>query len=129
MQDTADVVAQGEALLQSEADHQVKHRIKFEAHDFFNPQPDHGAAVYLLRSILHDHPDPNSAKILQNIVPVMQPGARLIVMDGILPEPNAMPRSEERLIRIMDMEMTPSSAPARERGRIGRLCSLWETSV
>ena len=35
----------------------VKDRIEFMPHDFFNEQPVQGAEVYLLRFILHDHPD------------------------------------------------------------------------
>jgi 6-hydroxytryprostatin B O-methyltransferase len=65
---------------------------------------------------LHDHPDKVASNILKSIVPVLKPGARLVVMDGILPEPNTIPKSEERIIRIMDLEMTTTFG-ARERER------------
>lgn len=69
------------------------------AHDFFTPQPVKYADVYLLRFILHDYPDRYAVKILENLVPALKDGARLIVMDGVLPEPNTLPKSEERIIR------------------------------
>lgn len=36
---------------------EVKDRVQFMPHDFFTEQPVKGADVYLLRFILHDHPD------------------------------------------------------------------------
>lgn len=116
VQDQPEIVAQGQKILESERDEQVKARIKFEEHDFFTPQPDHGAAVYLLRFILHDHPDRIAANILKNIALILKPGARLVVMDGVLPEPNTILKSEERMIRYMDLEMTTSFG-GRERER------------
>lgn len=37
--------------------HNVQERVTFMPHDFYQPQPVKGADVYLLRQILHDHPD------------------------------------------------------------------------
>ena len=102
------------ALLQSHPNEQLKRRIRFEAHDFFTPQPVQGAAVYLLRSILHDHPDDEAIQILRNIVPAVNFQSRIICMDGVLPELNAMSKSAERDIRLMDIEMM-SMLNARER--------------
>jgi sterigmatocystin 8-O-methyltransferase len=36
---------------------EVKGRVEFMPHDFFQPQPVKGADVYLFRFIFHDHPD------------------------------------------------------------------------
>ncbi|OCL03487.1 S-adenosyl-L-methionine-dependent methyltransferase [Glonium stellatum] len=111
VQDLPEIVAQGESILNTS----LKPRISFMAHDFFTPQPVQNADIYLLRFILHDYPDKFAEKILENIVPAMKENARLIVMDGILPEPNTLPKSEERIIRIMDMEMmTTFNAKERE---------------
>ncbi|EON68389.1 hypothetical protein W97_07647 [Coniosporium apollinis CBS 100218] len=110
VQDLPEIVAQGEASLPGS----MKARISFMAHDFFTPQPVKCADVYLLRFILHDYPDRYAVKILENLVPALKDGARLIVMDGVLPEPNTLPKSEERIIRIMDMEMM-TTFNARER--------------
>ncbi|KAL4952517.1 S-adenosyl-L-methionine-dependent methyltransferase [Aspergillus filifer] len=88
-------------------------RITFREHDFFTPQPE-VADIYLLRFICHDHPDDVAVKILKSLVPAMRNGARLIINDGVLPEPNTLPRSEERIARIMDLEMM-TTFNARER--------------
>lgn len=53
---------------------------------------------------------------------MLKPGDRIIVMDGITPEANALPPSEERTIRVMDMEMmTTFNASERERAQWGAL--------
>jgi sterigmatocystin 8-O-methyltransferase len=55
------VVQDDQAIVQAGQDEgvsaEVKDRIQFMPHDFFNAQPVKGADVYLLRFILHDHPD------------------------------------------------------------------------
>ncbi|KAK5321117.1 hypothetical protein LTR93_006359 [Exophiala xenobiotica] len=84
---------------------QEEGKIKFEAHDFFEPQPIKNADVYLLRFICHDHSDKYAAKILANIVSAMGPTSRIIIMDGVLPPPGTLSRAEERRLRIMDMNM------------------------
>lgn len=82
----------------------------------FTPQPVKGASVYLLRFILHDHPDKGAIDILRNLVTALQKGSRIIIMDGVMPEPNVLPKSEERIMRIMDLEMmTTFNAKERER--------------
>ena len=110
VQDLPNIVAKGEEALSAD----IKDRVSFQAHDFFTPQPV-TAAVYLLRFILHDYSDLYATRILKCLVPAMKPGSRLIVVDGVLPPPNTMPSSEERLIRIMDLEMmTTFNAKERE---------------
>ncbi|KXT03533.1 hypothetical protein AC578_1612 [Pseudocercospora eumusae] len=118
VQDLADVVQQGQELLKSQPE-EIQQRIQFEVHDFFTTQPPRpNAAVYLMRFILHDHPDHLSTKILQGIVSAMQPGDRIVVMDGITPEPNLLPPSEDRIIRIMDLEMmTDFNSGEREKNQ------------
>ncbi|KAL4963166.1 S-adenosyl-L-methionine-dependent methyltransferase [Aspergillus stella-maris] len=88
-------------------------RITFQEHDFFTPQPEI-ADIYLLRFICHDHPDEVAVEILKALVPAMRNGARLLINDGVLPEPNTLPRGEERIARIMDLEMM-TTFNARER--------------
>ncbi|KAI9727413.1 MAG: hypothetical protein M1834_008419 [Cirrosporium novae-zelandiae] len=109
VQDLPNVIARGESALPSN----MKDRISFMAHDFFTPQPVQ-AEFYLLRFILHDYPDKHSVKIVQNLVSAMKKGTRIIVMDGVMPPPNTIPKSEERLTRIMDLEMM-TTFNSRER--------------
>jgi hypothetical protein len=82
-----------------------KFRITFQAHDFFTPQPVKNADVYFLRHILHDWADTKAVDILQNIVPAMKDGARIVVADRVLPPPGSVPMTQERMIRAADIEM------------------------
>ncbi|KAL9106900.1 MAG: hypothetical protein Q9227_008148 [Pyrenula ochraceoflavens] len=96
----------------SESDENEK-RIEFMVHDFLTPQP-RRAQVYLLRQILHDWPDSYVLKILRNLVPVMTPGAKVVVNDRLMPAPGKIPVMKERQIRFYDMVML-SLFNARER--------------
>ncbi len=65
----------------------MKERVFFQSHDFFTPQQIEGADIYLLRFILHDYSDTHATLILKNLLPAMKEGSRLLVMDGVLPQP------------------------------------------
>ncbi|KIX06362.1 uncharacterized protein Z518_04338 [Rhinocladiella mackenziei CBS 650.93] len=110
VQDLPDIVALGEQRLPPG----LKDRVSFQVHDFFTPQPVQGADVYFLRFILHDYSDTHATLILKNLLLAFKPNSRLLVMDGVLPEPGSMPTSEERLIRVMDLEMM-TNFNAKER--------------
>jgi O-methyltransferase domain len=56
-------------------------------HDFFTPQPVHGAQIYYIRRVFHDWLDPEARKILTNIIPAMAPDSRILISDMALPEP------------------------------------------
>ncbi|TDZ28140.1 O-methyltransferase asqN [Colletotrichum spinosum] len=59
--------------------------LKLQQHDFFQPQPIQGAAVYHLRHILHDWPDDACVEILRQIVPAMDPArSRILICDQIV---------------------------------------------
>ncbi|KAF7537106.1 hypothetical protein G7054_g3970 [Neopestalotiopsis clavispora] len=58
----------------------LKDRIRFTEHSFFNPQPI-TADIFLLKMILHDWPDAECIQILQNLVPVMKPGAKVLLIE------------------------------------------------
>ncbi|KAL4923597.1 S-adenosyl-L-methionine-dependent methyltransferase [Aspergillus undulatus] len=119
VQDLAGVVEQGRRNLPGH----LKERITFQEHDFFTTQPEQ-ADIYLLRFICHDHPDSVAVKILRSLVPAMGNGARLLINDGVLPEPNTLPRGEERIARIMDLEMmTTFNARERPLADWVKLCS------
>jgi 6-hydroxytryprostatin B O-methyltransferase len=83
----------------------LRSRVTFKEHDFFTPQVVDGASVYMLRMILHDWPDAEARKILQNHVEVLRKGARLIIMDTVLPTPGSVPNHEESLLRYRDLTM------------------------
>ncbi|KKP01262.1 hypothetical protein THAR02_06620 [Trichoderma harzianum] len=58
-------------------------RISFQVHDFFTPQPV-STSAYIFRNIFHDWPDKYVVKILQQLVPVLTPGARIALFDIIM---------------------------------------------
>ena len=77
----------------------VKDRVRLMEHDFFEPQPVHGADVYLLRFVFHNWSDEYCLKILRALVPAMSPGAKVVVNDHCMPEPGALGLLRERRIR------------------------------
>ena len=80
VQDRAKVVQEGRnALLED-----LEERVLFEEHDFFSTQPIIGAQVYFFRWILHDWSDKYAHKILQNLVPAMRKGSRVILYEYLL---------------------------------------------
>ena len=74
-------------------------RLVFMAHDFFTPQPVEAADVYLLRWILHDWSDAYAIKILQNLVPALKTGSRILVLELCLPLPGTLSPYRERSTR------------------------------
>ena len=83
----------------------LKSRVTFQAHDFFTPQPVKDADVYLFRRVFHDWPDKYAIKILQNTVPAMKNGARVIVIEGVLPAPESVPAWRQKFATSLDMQM------------------------
>ena len=91
-------------------------RVSFKAHNFFEPQPTFGGAVYMLRMIIHDWPDAEATAILRNIVPALEASkSTLLIMDTVLPAPGSLPSVRERVVRTRDMTMR-QVFNARERG-------------
>ena len=74
-------------------------RVTFMAHDFFTEQPVKGADVYHLRWILHDWPDKYATRILQNLIPALKKGAKILVSEMCLPSHGQTSLCQERLMR------------------------------
>lgn len=104
VEDLPHVIANGEATLVSQPE-SIATRVSFQPHDFFQPQPVQGAAVYLLRMILHDWPDKEAVTITSQLVPALAAGSTLVIMDTVLPAPGQIPSSKERLLRVRDLTM------------------------
>lgn len=83
----------------------LKSRVTFQGHDFFTPQPIKGAAVYFFCHILHDWSDTYAIKILQNTVPAMKNGSKLIAVELVQPPPGSVPRFIEKICTSMDLQM------------------------
>ncbi|KAK7698834.1 hypothetical protein SLS64_012185 [Diaporthe eres] len=75
--------------------------ISFQTHDFFHAQPVNHADVYFLRKILHDWPDEYAVKILQQLVPAMKPGARVLINDHVMLPPGTMSAYNEWSFRYV----------------------------
>ncbi|XRQ16104.1 methyltransferase [Actinomadura welshii] len=53
--------------------------------DFFAAVPE-GADAYVLKSVIHDWDDEKAAEILRNCRAAMRPGARVVVLEQVMPE-------------------------------------------
>lgn len=91
----------------------LKSRVSFQVHDFMKPQKI-PADVYFYRFIFHDWPDNMSVQIIQNNVPAMKRGSRIIVMDGVMPEPGETSNFVLRMNTSMDLQMM-AAFNAKER--------------
>ena len=93
---------------QSTALHDLGRRLTFQQHDFFTPQPEQPANVFLLRQCLHNYNDADCVKILRGVVPALErcePGTPLLINDVVLPESGTTTRFEERYLRQLDITM------------------------
>lgn len=81
VQDLPEIVAQGRQQLPKELTN-----VTFEGANFFEPQPVYGADVYFLRAVLHNCPDKHCIRILQNLIPALKKGAKVVVHDPYLRE-------------------------------------------
>lgn len=77
---------------------ELKERVTLMAHDFFKIQPV-VADVYLFRIIFHNWSDAHVIRILEATIPALKPGARIVVNDYLIPEPNTMSWAKEKQIR------------------------------
>ncbi|KAK3310397.1 O-methyltransferase [Chaetomium strumarium] len=91
----------------------VRGRVRFMPHSFVTPQP-LPADLYMIKQCLHNWPDYQCVRILQALVPALRPGARVLIVDGLVPPPGEMPIVMERNVRAYDMLML-ASTPGRER--------------
>jgi hypothetical protein len=91
-------------------------RLELQGGDFFASVPA-GADLYVLKSILHDWPDDRCLDILRVIHTAAAPGARLLLVEMVLPEePRPSP------VALMDMNMLVMlNGRERRRGELGKL--------
>ncbi|KAF9761724.1 hypothetical protein IL306_003740 [Fusarium sp. DS 682] len=66
----------------------IKSRVKFETHDFLQPQTTKGD-VYMLKMVLHDWPDKYATKILKQLVPHLESGSRILLVEAVAPPDTA----------------------------------------
>ncbi|KAF4626964.1 hypothetical protein G7Y89_g11192 [Cudoniella acicularis] len=80
-------------------------RLEFVGHNFFTEQPVKNADVYFFRSCLHDWSDKYAIQILKNLIPALKNGARIILNEICLPEPNTIPFYHAQLIAGHNLSM------------------------
>ncbi|KAI0405664.1 putative O-methyltransferase [Xylaria palmicola] len=104
VEDLPDVVAAAEQVEQAEQASPTN-GIRYQAHDFFSPQPVAGADIYLFRWVFHDWPDHYVVRILRAQVPALRKGARILVNESLSPRPGSLPLTLERTICFIDLLM------------------------
>ncbi|KAK2593655.1 hypothetical protein QQS21_008659 [Conoideocrella luteorostrata] len=81
VQDLAHVISQ----MPPQPTHQLEHRVRFVEHDFFTPQhADSVPTAFVLRYILHNWSDQYVVKILNNLVPAMRRGSKVLIWEHVL---------------------------------------------
>lgn len=127
-----EAVANESSELVASQPQEIRTRIRFQAHDFFTPQPADTANVFMMRMILHDWPKAEAVKILQNIIPALKASggeARLLIQDTVLPVPGSVSSTQEALLRVRDLTMTQSfNSKERELAEFVELLELASSS-
>lgn len=77
---------------------QLRDRVRFMAHDLFAPQTV-CADVYVFRWVFHNWPDKYCVQILRAQIPVLRPGAKLIVQEAVMPQIGAVAQWREKDFR------------------------------
>ncbi|KAH6918224.1 O-methyltransferase-domain-containing protein [Coprinopsis sp. MPI-PUGE-AT-0042] len=93
----------------------ISGRVTFEVQDFFREQPPASkrkVAVFLLKQILHDWPDSECKKILENLRKAAQDDTRLILIDSVIPYAcRSSPDDEESRLRTKVPSAVSREAP------------------
>jgi hypothetical protein len=100
----ADMLAEGRNSLTDE----LRGRVTYLQHSFFEPQPCKDAAAFLIRQCTHNWADRDVVTIFKSFVPGLEhssPDTPLLINDIIIPEPGTWPRHQERVVRQVDMVM------------------------
>ena len=79
----------------------IRDRVSFMKHSFWDEQPIKGADIYLFRWTLHDWSNAAATKILKNLVPAMKPGAKVLISDNVIPAFGTTSTYLERGIRFV----------------------------
>ena len=78
-------------------------RCEFVAGDFFLSVPS-GADLYVLKTVIHDWPDEKAREILRTCRRAMAAGARLLIIERLMPE-RLDPSEENRALARVDLHM------------------------
>jgi hypothetical protein len=91
----------------------VADRCELVGGDMFQAVPA-GGDLYLLSHVIHDWGDADAARVLQSCRRAMHPGARLVILDRVMPE-RIEPSLEAQGHVLSDLTMMIAHGHARER--------------
>ena len=100
---------------------QLQGKVVFQAHDFFEPQPqdNNDVSVYLIRQCLQNWPDDKATLILKQLLPSIRANteAKVVIMNVILPNPGeeGVGQRGKAVTRFRDM-LGMQALGAKERG-------------
>ncbi|XXH01794.1 General amino acid permease [Hypoxylon texense] len=117
VQDLAHVVSQAPSQLPGD----LKDRVEFVEQDFFTPQTMEPPAAFVMRYILHNWADKYATRILQNLVPAMRKGTKVLIYEYVLedrPVTDLMGRFGFQMDAIMATIFNAQERTATEYGRI-----------
>lgn len=84
-------------------DPDIKDRIKFIEHDFFQEQPVKDADLYFFRRVFMEWPDDKAVEIIKALKPALKEGALVQIQDFYVPAPGVSPLWQERQFRNSDL--------------------------
>lgn len=96
VQDAAHMIQGAELAVPEE----LKGRIEFMTHALFEPQTI-TASVYFFRMVFRTLSDQHAVQVLKAQIPVLRPGAKILLQDVCMPEPDAIPLWRERTARYV----------------------------
>ena len=104
--DTPDAVKKAPEMV---ALHQVEQRTSIVSGSFFDVVPG-GCDLYILKNIIHNWNDEQSAALLSNIRQAMPPNGRLLIIEMVIPDGN-----EPSLAKLLDIQMMATMQGGKER--------------
>ncbi|KAL0564998.1 hypothetical protein V5O48_017036, partial [Marasmius crinis-equi] len=85
-------------------------RVALQAHDFFTPQPEQDATIFLLRHVVHNWSDEDSVKILGHLRRAARNNTKLLLLEIIMPYACRIPKDHASKSEIPGA--VPEEAPA-----------------
>lgn len=104
VQDRPEVVAIAQDPKTTVVPAELKDRLSFEVHDFFQPQKT-AADAYFYRKTLLNHTDKYATNIIRALSPALKPGNRLLIMDFVQSDAPIETTPTERYYRAVDLQM------------------------
>ncbi|VUC36746.1 unnamed protein product [Clonostachys rosea] len=89
---------------ESDVPDQLKGRVEFMKHEPFETQTLE-ADVYFFRMVFRNWNDNYAVQILKAQIPALRPGAKILIQDGCMPEPDSFPLWLERVQRGVDLAL------------------------